>query len=158
MGHMELQSRSHLWLILAFVLGLVTCMNGGRLGSVQLFHAYFESKRFPVEAAEVIAERDLHEPVFCPDSWGGYLIYRLYPQIKVVVDDRHDLYGEQFFKDYLQVMQVEPEWEDVLDRMHVNWVIAPSNSALVTVMKLTPQWKVIHQDTTAVLFQRAGNT
>ena len=50
------------------------------------------------------------EPVFCPDSWGGYLIYRLYPETKVVVDDRHDLYGEQFFKQYLKAVRIEPGW------------------------------------------------
>jgi hypothetical protein len=84
------------------------------------------------------------------------LIYRLYPQNKVVVDDRHDLYGEQFLKDYLKVMQVEPEWESVLDAKHVNWVLIPVNSALTTVMKITPAWSVIHEDKTAVLFHRSG--
>ena len=51
----------------------------------------------------MIAQRDIREPIFCPDLWGGYLIYRLYPQTEVLVDDRHDLYGDQFFKDYLKV-------------------------------------------------------
>jgi hypothetical protein len=104
----------------------------------------------------VLARREIREPIFCPDSWGGYVIYRLYPQNKVVVDDRHDLYGEQFLKDYLKVMQVEPDWENVLDAKHVNWVLIPVNSALSTVMKIAPGWSVIHEDKTAVLFHRPG--
>ncbi|MCU1298147.1 MAG: hypothetical protein JWO91_2425 [Acidobacteriaceae bacterium] len=158
MGKLELSFRSHIWLILAFVLGLGTAINGGRLGSVQFINAYFDPKLFPVEAAEVIAQRNIRDPIFCPDSWGGYLIYRLYPQTKVVVDDRHDLYGEQFLKDYLKVVQVEPSWESVLDNWHVNWVLVPENSALMTIMKVTPQWSVVHEDKTAVLFQRSGHT
>ncbi len=43
------------------------------------------------------------------------MIYRLYPQTKVMVDDRHDLYGEQFFKQYLKMVQIEPQWEQVLN-------------------------------------------
>jgi hypothetical protein len=156
MEKLELRFHGHLWIVLAFVLGLWACMHGGRLGSVQLVKAYFDDKRFPVEAAEVITQRDVREPIFCPDLWGGYLIYRLYPQTKVVVDDRHDLYGDQFFEDYLKVVFVQPEWSKVLEEKHVNWVLVQKNSSLGTILGLTSGWKLIHQDGTAVLFHREG--
>ena len=156
MEKLELRFQGHLWIVLAFFLGLWACLHGGRLGSVQLVNAYFDDKRFPVEAAEVIAKRDVREPIFCPDLWGGYLIYRLYPQTKVVVDDRHDLYGDHFFEDYLKVVFVQPEWSKVLDEKHVNWVLVQKNSSLATILGLTSGWKLIHEDETAVLFHRAG--
>jgi hypothetical protein len=154
MEKLELHFQGHLWIVLALVLGLWACMHGGRLGSVQLINAYFDDKRFPVEAAEVIARRDVREPIFCPDLWGGYLIYRLYPQTKVLVDDRHDLYGDQFFEDYLKVVFVQPEWSKVLDEKHGNWVLVQKNSSLGTILGLTSGWKLIHEDGTAVLFHR----
>jgi hypothetical protein len=156
MEKLELRFQGHLWIVLAFFLGLWACLHGGRLGSVQLVNAYFDDKRFPVEAAEVIAKRDVREPIFCPDLWGGYLIYRLYPQTKVMVDDRHDLYGDHFFEDYLKVVFVQPEWSKVLDEKHVNWVLVQKNSSLATILGLTSGWKLIHEDETAVLFHRAG--
>jgi hypothetical protein len=156
MEKLEMHFQGHLWLVLAFVLGLWACMHGGRLGSTQLINAYFDDKRFPVEAAEVIAKRDIREPIFCPDQWGGYLIYRLYPQTKVLVDDRHDLYGDQFFKDYLKVVFIQPDWNKVLDERHVNWVLVQKNSSLGTILEQTPPWKLIHEDGTAVLFHREG--
>jgi hypothetical protein len=156
MEKLELRFQGHLWIVLAFVFGLWACMHGGRLGSVQLVNAYFDDKRFPVEAAEVIAQRDIREPIFCPDLWGGYLIYRLYPQTKVLVDDRHDLYGDQFFEDYLKVVFVQPAWSKVLDEKHVNWVLVQKNSSLGTILGLTSGWKLIHEDETAVLFHREG--
>jgi hypothetical protein len=151
---LELHFRGHIWLVLAIVLGWWACMHGGRLGSTQLINAYFDEKRFPVEAADVIAQRDIREPIFCPDFWGGYLIYRFYPQTKVLVDDRHDLYGDQFFKDYLKVVFVQPEWSQVLDERHVDWVLVEKNSSLGTILDQTPGWTLIHQDGTAVLFHR----
>jgi hypothetical protein len=154
MESLELRFRGHLWLVLVFALGLWACIHGGRLASVQLLNAYFDDKHFPVEAAEVIAQRDIREPIFCPDLWGGYLIYRLYPQTKVLVDDRHDLYGDQFFKDYLKVVFVQPDWEKVLDERHVNWVLMQKNSSLGTILELTPGWKLVHEDRTAMLFHR----
>jgi hypothetical protein len=157
MEKLELHFQGHVWLVLAFVLGLWACMHGGRLGSTQLIDAYFDEKRFPVEAAELIAKRHIREPIFGPDLWGGYLTYRLYPQTQVFVDDRHDLYGAQFFKDYLRVVFVQSDWSKILDEKHVNWVLVEKNSSLGTILEQTPQWKLIHEDGTAVLFHRDGS-
>jgi len=154
MGKLEAQFRGHLWLALVFAVGLFACMHHGRLGSEQFINAYFDDKRFPVQAAEVIAQREIREPIFSLDYWGGYLIYRLYPQMEVVVDDRHDLYGPKFFKDYLKIMLVQPDWEKALDEKQVNWVLVPSESSLANIMKLTPEWTVAHEDGTATLFHR----
>ena len=154
MEKLELRFQGHLWMVLIFVLGFWACLHGGRLGSVQLFNAYFDGKSFPVEAADLIAKHDVREPIFCPDQWGGYLIYRLYPQTKVLVDDRHDLYGDQFFKDYLKVMMVQPDWSKILDERHVDWVLVQKDSSLGTILEQTPPWKLVHADDTAILFHR----
>jgi hypothetical protein len=156
MEKLDLRFQGHLWLVLVFGLGLWACMHGGRLGSTQLINAYFDDKRFPVEAAEVLAKRDIREPIFCPDQWGGFLIYRLYPQTKVLVDDRHDLYGDQFFKDYLKVIFVQADWNKVLDEKHVDWILVQKESSLGTILGQTPGWKLILVDGTAVLFHREG--
>ena len=155
MEKLELRFQGHFWPVLALVIGLWACLHGGRLGSTQLINAYFDGKRFPVESADVIASRDIREPIFCPDQWGGYLIYRLYPQTKVLVDDRHDLYGDQFFKDYLKVVLVQPDWLKVLDEKHVDWVLMEKNSSLGTILEQTPGWELTHADGTAVLFHRS---
>jgi hypothetical protein len=154
MQSMELRLQSHYWLMLVFVLGLWACMHRGRIGSEQFINAYFDDKRFPVRAAQVIEDRGIREPLFCPDLWGGYLIYRLYPQTKVLVDDRHDLYGDEFFRDYLRIIFVQPDWSKLLDEKHVNWILVEQNSSLATILKQTQPWSVIYQDTTAVLFER----
>ncbi len=156
MEKLELHLQGHVWMIVVFAVGLWACTHGGKIGSSQLINAYFDDKRFPVEAAAVIAQRDIREPIFCPDRWGGYLIYRLYPQTKVLVDDRHDLYGDQFFKNYLKVIFVQQGWEKILEEEHANWILVEKNSSLGTMLGQTPEWKLIHRDGTAVLFHREG--
>jgi hypothetical protein len=154
MEKLELDFRGHVWLIIAFIVGIWACMNSGRLGSKQLINAHFDDKRFPVEATEVIVQDDIREPIFCPDQWGGYLIYTLYPRTNVLVDDRHDLYGDQFFKDYLKVVYVQEDWSKILDERGVNWILVQKDSSLGTILEQTPGWKLIHADDTAVLFHR----
>ncbi len=154
MGAMELRFRGHLWPVIVLALGAWICFHQGRLSSLPIMQAQFDSKRFPVEAVGVIAQQGLREPIFAPDYWGGYLIYRLYPEPKVFVDDRHDLYGEQFLKDYLKVVRIEPGWDKVLDEKRVNWVLVPTGASLANILKETPKWKVIHADGTAIFFHR----
>jgi hypothetical protein len=157
MRNLELGLRGHFWMLAIFVLGLWACFNNGRVGSTQLLHAYFDDKRFPVEATNYISEQRIREPIFSLDYWGGYLIYRLYPQDRVVVDDRHDLYGNQFFKEYLKVVLIQPGWEKVLDRLGADWVLVPGGSSLANMLRLTSDWTLAHEDRTAVLFHRTRN-
>lgn len=154
MGMLEAKLYGHLWLVLVFVLGLWACAHQGRIGSTQFINAYFDEKRFPVRAAEVIAARGIKGPIFSLDYWGGYLIYRLYPETKVVADDRHDLYGDEFLKEYLKAVLVEPGWDGALDTLHVDWVLMPADSPLANVLRLKPGWNAVYEDQTAVLFQR----
>jgi len=154
MTEMESRFRGHLWPALAVILGLVVCTQHGRLGARQVMDAHFDLKRFPVQAVEVIAQRGIEEPIFAPDYWGGYLIYRFYPTPRVFVDDRHDLYGERFLKDYLKVVQVQPDWEKFLDERKVHWVLAPAEGSLANILKEMPAWKVIYEDSTSVLLQK----
>jgi hypothetical protein len=154
MGKMEKSLHGHLWLVGIFVFGLWACAHQGRIGSTQFINAYFDDKRFPVEAAEAVAERKIEGPIFSLDYWGGYLIYRLYPETKVVVDDRHDLYGDEFFKDYLKVTLVQPGWDEVLDKLHVDWVLMPAESPLANILRLKAGWESVYEDKTAVLFRR----
>jgi hypothetical protein len=154
MGKLEERLHGHLWLVVVFGLGLWACGHQGRIGSTQFINAYFDDKRFPVEAAEVIAERKIPGPIFSLDYWGGYMIYRLYPETQVVVDDRHDLYGDQFFKDYLKAVLVQPGWDEVLDKLHVDWVLMPTESPLANILRLKAGWEAVYEDKTAVLFRR----
>jgi hypothetical protein len=158
MRNLELGLSGHLWMPAIFVLGLWACFDRGRVGSIQLLDAYFDDKRFPVEATNYISEHRIREPILSLDYWGGYLIYRIYPQARVVLDDRHDLYGDEFFKEYLKVVLVQPGWEKVLDRLEANWVLVPGSSSLANMLRLTSQWSIAHEDGTAVLFERAPNS
>lgn len=56
---------------------------------------------FPRGAVEFLEEQDIGGHMFNMMGWGGYLIYRGYPERKVFMDGRLDLYGEEFSRKYL---------------------------------------------------------
>ena len=152
MTRMEARSRGHIWCVAFAVLTLFVCGNGGRTGSKQLMHATFEPTRMPVEAVNFVEQHAVKGPVFAPDSWGGYLIYRLHPREKVVLDDRHDLYGESFLKSYLTTLHGESGWRQFLEEHEIGCIVLPKDAALTSLLLATGDWKPIYKDPVAIVF------
>jgi hypothetical protein len=152
MQSIEFSRRGHLWPVAATALAIWVAFHGGTLSSTTLMNAHFEASRFPVNAVDYLEKSPVSGPIFAPDNWGGYLIYRLYPETKVVLDDRHDLYGDVFLKSYLSLLHGEPDWRDFLRQHPPGCVIVPKNSAVVSLLLDHPNWRQVYADDTAVIF------
>jgi hypothetical protein len=140
MGAQEMQLRGHLWPVISVALAFAICLQGGWLGSRQLIHAEFDQKKVPVAAVtflqkENVEEPPVTEPVFSTDSWGGYLIYRMYPEREVIVDDRHDLYGSDRIRQYLILTQAQPGWQSVLKKWQIRTALLPAGSTLSNLLR-----------------------
>jgi hypothetical protein len=151
----ELNLRGHLWPIAAIAFTCWVATNGGNFGATTLMDAHFDSKRFPVAAVSYMEKQGVQGPLLSPDAWGGYLIYRLSPQVKVVIDDRHDFYGEEFLKSYLKMIHLQPGWEEFLEQQQPHYVIVPKDSALANILLETSAWKAIYTDEVALVFVRS---
>jgi hypothetical protein len=160
MSTQEIQIRGHLWPIVSVAFALAICLQGGWLGSRPLILAKFDPQRVPVAAVNFVQHENVHEPpipepVFSSDTWGGYLIYRMYPQRKVVVDDRHDLYGSDRIREYVTMAHAEPGWRSALKKWQVRTALLPTGSALANLLRELPQdWRVVYEDKVAVVFER----
>jgi len=152
MQRIDLSLHGHLWCLAAIVLTCWIAFHGGKLGTAPLMDAHFDSKRFPTGAVNYLEAHQLQGPVFAPDYWGGYFIYRLYPQIKLSIDDRHDLYGEAFLKSYLKLMHAEPGWQDFLEQYPVRYVVVPVESAPANLLAESRGWQRVYGDNVAVIF------
>ena len=155
MSAVDSKLRGHLWPVIATVITILIAFNGGRVGSMQWMDAHFDARRMPVAAVDKLQQIPLDGPVLAPDYWGGYLIYRLYPGMQVVMDDRHDLYGEVILKSYLKMVHVEPGWNEFLDQRFISTVVLPTKSPLAVVLAQTRGWYVAYTDEVATTFLRA---
>lgn len=117
------------------------------------FRADFSPKDFPVKAAEVLRSPEYATGVFSEDQWGGYFIYRLFPSLRVFVDGRSDFYGAQFDTKYQDIVNVKWNWETVLDQYRVRTVVLPVADALAGALKLSPHWRPVYDDGTAIIFR-----
>jgi hypothetical protein len=154
MSTVEAGLRDHLWPILATVVTLLIAVNGGRLGSSVLMAAHFDPKRMPVEAVNYLESHGVEGPVLSPDYWGGYLIYRLYPKTLVVVDDRHDLYGDSFLRPYLKLIHAEHGWEEFIEKQGTCFILLPREAPLASLLEMAEGWKTVYSDDMSLVFVR----
>jgi hypothetical protein len=156
MQAVECSLRGHLWPIAAVVLACGIAANSGKLGATPLMDAHFSEKRFPAKAVTYLQEKDIQGPVLAPDYWGGYLINRLYPRWRMVIDDRHDFYGEDFLKSYLKMVHVEPGWDAFIRNHDAHCIVVPKDSALASILAETAGWKDVYHDEVAIVFVRTS--
>ena len=154
METIESELHGHLWAILAVVLTFLIALSGGRVGSRQVMDAHFDPARMPVGAVTFLGTREGLAPILSPDYWGGYVTYRLYPYARIVVDDRHDLYGDVILKSYLRTAHLERGWEDFLEQQNPACLLLPQHSPLANVIGKTAGWRSIYADEVAIVFVR----
>ena len=130
----------------------VVAARGGKLGATPLMDAQFSAKRFPAAAVDYLEKQHVTGPIASIDYWGGYLIYRLSPSVRIVVDDRHDFYGKEYLESYLKMMNLAPGWKEFLQQHPAQCVLVPKDSALTNLLLETPAWKPIYKDDVAVAF------
>jgi len=79
----------------------------------------------------------------------------MYPERKVVVDDRHDLYGSDRIRQYMILTQVEPGWQQVLEENQIRTALLPADSTLANMLRELPHdWRLAYEDKVAVVFER----
>lgn len=149
--------RGHLWSIAMLVFVFAVGLNGGQFLGKTLLNAHFDPQRMPAAAVDNLEKSGISQPVLTPDYWGGYLIYRLYPHNHVVIDDRHDLYGETVLASYLKMFRAQPGWDDFLTKYNVRCVMMPKNAAISAMLSQSLAWRTLYSDDLAVTFVKSDS-
>jgi hypothetical protein len=111
----------------------------------------FDPNRFPVKAVDWLEGNPQEGKMFNNFIWGGYLLYRMWPEQTVFIDGQTDFYGETLTREYTQVTTLADDWESVLEKYQVSWVIVQSDKPLVKALQDEKGWNVVYQDTTATV-------
>jgi hypothetical protein len=113
-----------------------------------------EESRYPVQTVAFIKEHRLPAPLFSVYAWGGYELWRLYPEYRMFLDGRTHVYGPEVLQDFLQVVEVGPRWQAVLDRWQVQTILALRPSPLVETLAVAGGWRLVHTEGEAAVFVR----
>ncbi|MEE8167998.1 MAG: hypothetical protein V3T58_03890 [Candidatus Hydrothermarchaeales archaeon] len=133
------------------------------LGTISFLYAYFtigsalatspQPNRFPENAVDFLLENNYSGNMYNVYHWGGYAILRLYPNYRVFIDGRADMYGD-FIYEYLTVHRIEPKWREVLDKHEVSIVLIPIGEPLDVILLESRYWEETYRDEVAVVYIR----
>jgi len=107
---------------------------------------------FPKAATDWLLEKKPDGNLFNSYGWGGYLIWRMYPEFRVYVDGRADVYGDEFIIEYLSMYHAETGWEEKLKSHAIQTVLIESSSPLANMLRRAPPWRIVYEDELSVLF------
>ncbi|MEO9045386.1 MAG: hypothetical protein ABI352_10270 [Candidatus Dormibacter sp.] len=94
--------------------------------------------------------------MFSDYGWGGYMIYRFYPDPnrRVFIFGEADLMGDTIMNEYADVVGLKSDWLDILNRHQVDYIVYDPNTALTSALATQPNWHQVYADSVAVIFVR----
>jgi hypothetical protein len=124
-------------------------------GGEPLLTTELPASRFPVAAVKFLRQTPdaVHGEMFNDYVWGGYFILAM-PERKVFFHPNALVYGEEVVRDFLQVNNVQPGWEDVLKKYHVGWTILPREHRMNRLLAQRADWRLVYTDPVATIYGR----
>jgi hypothetical protein len=142
-------------LVNAVLLAAFLVFTVARVRYVTHRQAAAEAKEFPAAAVSFIAAQRPRAPMLSHYNWGGYFIWRLYPDYRVYIDGRADLYGDVFMDDLTTTYYLRGDsWRSPLEKWGIRTVVLPPDAPTVTALQALPDWETIYADKQAVILTK----
>ena len=117
------------------------------------FRPKYDRAVYPEAALTRVRQLGPTARIFSTDVWGGYLIYQLYPDVRVFWDGRTDFYGTPYNQAAGDAMWGRPGWEKTLAKSQITAALLPVNQPLTAILDVSKDWQEVYRDKTSVLFQ-----
>lgn len=116
---------------------------------------------YPVAATDFLKEHKLPGNLYNAYDWGGYLMWRLFPDTLVFVDGRSD--SIEHFVASSRIENAWEGWSEALDAYRVNTIITRTcyydtgePLSLIDALVRHPGWSLVYRDEVAVIYVRRG--
>jgi hypothetical protein len=151
-GLMEIEEtlKGGFWSLMTLLIIGALLLSGYQLDFQKKGNVFLE-EIFPVSAVNWMIENPPQGNGFNYFPWGGYLLYRNWPEKLVFIDGQTDFYGEELTRKYERVISVDDGWEGVFHEYHIEWVLMPSESLLIEHLSELEEWQIAYLDPVAVV-------
>jgi hypothetical protein len=136
------------WLLLA----MIVVAASARVAMVASNQNAVERAKFPAAAVDFLQAEKGRGNLYNAYGWGGYLIWRLYPETRVFIDGRADVYGDVFIDEFLGVYRASGDWAETLKRYNVGTVLIEPDAPLASQLARDAAWRGAYADEQAVVF------
>jgi hypothetical protein len=111
----------------------------------------------PVAAMRFVATHGLlGKRILNNDPAGGYIILEYYPEQRVFIDDRFDMYPRRVISDYIAIAKGQPEWQELLRRYDIEVVVWPRSTPLAALLDGSDGWTRVQRDQRDAVWTRTA--
>jgi hypothetical protein len=140
------------WIILLLI--LAAALLKVLVPIVPASQAQAEAMILPVQAADWIVANRPAGKLFNSYNWGGYLLWRLWPDYPIYADGRTDVYPNAFLQEYLEIVTGQKDAPALFDERGIGTVIIEQESPLVTQLEKSGLWQEVYRDEKAAVLTR----
>ena len=108
----------------------------------------------PVAAVEFIKKNKITGRIFNNYGHGGFLIYELFPDQKVFIDGRADMYGDEFIWEYLEITNGREDWKELFDKYMIDYALVDTRAPISQLLQLSGGFAPVHEDNGHILLLR----
>src|SRR5262245_4310644 len=138
------------WTLTAVLVGFVIVIGVSAAGSRD-----FTFSTYPVRAMDAIEDQGLlGRRLLTDDADAGYVALRTWPEQRVFMDDRFDMYPLGVIRDFHTVNEGAAGWQRVLDDRDVQVVLWGRDRTLSQLLLQSDDWQVVHRDADNYVFTR----
>jgi hypothetical protein len=111
---------------------------------------------YPQGAVDFLREANLRGNLLPRFEWGEYLIWTLYPRIRVGLDGRYEtVYPPGLCLEYFNFLFGRPGWREFLARYPHDLILIDPGAPVAEGLQHQIGWKIIYQDSGSILFAKA---
>ena len=118
----------------------------------------FAENRYPTKAVQFLLKYPFPKQMMNDFNSGAYLIGQTYPKRLVFIDGRTELYGPEFFMNYVDLSEGKKDTvENIFSRTHLKGAFLTNavndlHLGLLRYLFKNPHWKVVYFDEYAIIF------
>jgi len=143
---------------------VLALLSGATVSSPWLFPRFFQKpiwqKDTPVGVMDFLEKQDLQGNIFHSQIYGDYMVWRLWPRQRSLIDGRIHIFGEELVRDYLAAF-TDTCWERRLEKWKIKYLLLKKNDQflkgtdrLTEEARTSANWRVIYEDEISVLFEK----
>src|SRR3989344_4902896 len=153
-------NRSCLLVVAMFIIFMIFWVSGGgyykAIRSAKVFG--FSVPGELEKAVNFVKENKMEGNMFNNFDIGGYLIWKLYPDYKLFVDNRPEAYSVKFFSEIYKPMQESKEkWKELSEKYGINFIFfahtdaTPWGQTFIKSIVRDSDWKVVFINNSAII-------
>ena len=113
------------------------------------------SNQYPVKAANFLSASGIEGDLIHRFNWGEYLLWRLEPRMKVMIDGRREtVYSDDVYQRCFQFQTGTGDWDSLIRQYRPDVALLEKDSVSANLFRLKTDWAEVYQDDVAVIFVR----